>query len=58
MMRTTFLDAGGSGMGWLESVVARACKCLVTRLPMKAGDTLVVHTVFLVMADMITGHAE
>ena len=39
----------------MGSVVARACKSFVTRLPAEAADTLVMDTVLLVMS---TGKAE
>ena len=48
----------GSDGGWTGSVVTRACKSLVTRLPAEAADALVVDTVFLVVSCMVTGETE
>ena len=42
----------------MGSVVARACKSFVTRLPAEAADTLVVNAVFLVVSCVVTGEAE
>ena len=48
----------GATRGWTGSVVTRACKNLVTRLPAEAADTLVVDTVFLVVSCVVTGETE
>ena len=42
----------------MGSVVVRACKSFVTRLPAEAADALVVDTVFLVVSCMVAGQAE
>ena len=42
----------------MGSVIARACKSLVTRLPVEAADALVVDAVFLVMSSVVAGEAE
>ena len=51
------MDARGA-TGGTGSVVARACKSLVTRLPVEAPDALVMDTVFLVMSSVVAGKAE
>ena len=43
---------------WTGSVVARACKSFVTRLPAEAADALVMDTIFLVMSSVVAGKAE
>ena len=43
---------------WTGSVVARACKSFVTRLPAEAADALVVDAVFLVMSNVVAGEAK
>ena len=48
----------GATRRWTGSVVARACKGLVTGLPAEATDALVVDTVFLVVSCVVTGEAE
>ena len=52
------MDARGATGGWTGSVVARACKSFVTRLPAEAADALVMDTVFLVMSSVVAGKAE
>ena len=52
------MDTRGAARRWTGSVVARACKGFVTRLPAEAADALVVDTVFLVMSCMVTGETE
>ena len=42
----------------MGSVVARACKSFVTRLPAEAADALVVDTIFLVVSSVVAGKAE
>ena len=44
--------------GWMGSVVAGAGEGPVARLPAEAADTLVVHTIFLVVSYMVAGEAE
>ena len=51
------MDARGA-TGWMGSVVARACKSFVTRLPAEAADALVMDTVLLVMSSVVAGEAE
>ena len=43
---------------WTSGVVARACECFVTRLPMEAADALVVDAIRLVVASVVAGQAE
>ena len=52
------MDTRGATRRWTGSVVARACKSFVTRLPAEAADALVVDTVFLVMSSVVAGKAE
>ena len=42
----------------MGSVIARACKSLVTRLLAEAADALVVDAVFLVMSSVVAGKTE
>ena len=42
----------------MGSVVTRACKGFVTRLPVEAADALVVDTIFLVMSSVVAGKTE
>ena len=44
--------------GWTGSIVARACKGFVTRLPAEAADALVMDAIFLVVSRVVTGEAE
>ena len=48
----------GAARGWTGSVVMRACKSFVTRLPAEAADALVMDTVLLVVSCMVTGEVE
>ena len=52
------MDTGGATRRWTGGVVARACECLVTRLPVEATDTLVVDAIFLVVSRVVAGQAE
>ena len=52
------MDARGAARRWTGSVVARACKGFVTRLPAEAADALVMDAIFLVVSCMVTGEAE
>ena len=52
------MDTGGATRGWAGSVVARACKGLVTRLPAEATDALVMDAILLVVSCVVTGEAE
>ena len=42
----------------MGSVIAGACKSLVTRLPSEAADALVVDAIFLVMSSVVAGETE
>ena len=42
----------------MGSVVARACKSFVARLPMETADALVMDTVLLIMSSVVAGKAE
>ena len=52
------MDARGATRRWTGSVVARACKSFVTRLPAEAADALVVDTIFLVVSSVAAGKTE
>ena len=52
------MDAGGTTRRWTGSVVARACKSFVTRLPAEAADALVVDTIFLLVSSVVAGKTE
>ena len=42
----------------MGGVIAGAGKSFVTRLPMEAGDALVVDAVFLVVSSVVAGEAK
>ena len=42
----------------MGSVIARACKSFVTRLPVEAADALVVDAIFLIMSSVVAGETE
>ena len=48
----------GATRRWTGSVIARACKSFVTRLPAEAANALVVDAVFLVMSSVVAGETE
>ena len=48
----------GATRRWTGSVIARACKSFVTRLPVEAADALVVDAVFLVMSHVVAGETK
>ena len=52
------MDARGATRRWTGSVIARACKSFVTRLPAEAADALVMDAVFLVMSSVVAGETE
>ena len=54
------MDAGGTlkGSTGYGLEIARAGEGLVTRLPEKAADALVMNAIFLVVAYMVAGEAE
>ena len=52
------MDVRGVTRRWTGSVVVRACKSFVTRLPAEAADALVVDTIFLVVSSVVAGKTE
>ena len=52
------MDTGGATKRRTGSVVTRAGKGFVTRLPAEAADTLIVDTVFLVVSCVVARETE